>query len=64
MGESTRLGMLVCSSKTEIILPENVDDINMAGKKQNTAPMWKKMMEMWILTNQLHLTLYTWVFSA
>ena len=30
--------------KQGLVLSENVDDINMAGKKQNMAPMWKKMM--------------------
>ena len=28
-----------------LFLSENVDDIKMAGKKQNTAPMWKKLMK-------------------
>ena len=38
-----------------------VDDIKMVGKKQNMAPMWKKMMRNMILTNQHHfLTIYFW----
>ena len=30
--------------KQGLFLSEYVDDINMAGKKQKKAPMWKKMM--------------------
>ena len=38
--------MSFCSSKTRIILIGiRVDDINMSGKKQNIAPMWKKLMK-------------------
>ena len=37
--------MLVRSQKTKIFLSVHVDDINMAGKKQNLAPVWKKLMK-------------------
>ena len=41
MGKRTELGLSVCSSKTRLILSVYVDDIKMAGKKQNMAPMWE-----------------------
>ena len=47
MGKSAEMGMLVCSSK-QGFSSEYVDDIKMAGKKQNMALMW-------ILTNPHHL---------
>ena len=31
--------------KQGLFLSENVDDIKMAGRKQNVAPMWKKLMK-------------------
>ena len=31
--------------KQGLFLSENVDDIIMAGKKQNMAPIWKKLMK-------------------
>ena len=45
MGKSTELGMSVCSPKTRIILIVNVNDLKMAGEKQNMAPTWKKLMK-------------------
>ena len=47
------------SSKTRIIL----DDFKLAVKKKNMAPMWKKFMNMLILTNQLHF-LITYILDA
>ena len=61
VGESTELGMSVCSSETWVILSVYVDDIKMAGKKQNMAPMWKKWWKLWILTNPHQvLAMCTW----
>ena len=45
MVKSTELGMYVRSSKTRNISIGYVDDINMVGRKQNMAPMWKKQMK-------------------
>ena len=45
LGKSTKLGMLIRSQKTKLFLSVYVDDIRMAGKKQNSAPMWKKLMK-------------------
>ena len=39
----TELGLSFCSSKTRIILVGIVDAIEMAGRKQNMAPMWRLM---------------------
>ena len=47
--------------KQRLFLSVNVDDMKMIGKKQNMAPMWKKLMENLILTKQLHfLITYIW----
>ena len=40
--------------KRGLFLSVHVDDIEMAGKKQNMAPIWKKLMNMWTLTNPHH----------
>ena len=45
MGKSAGLGMLVCSSKQGLFSSVYVDDLKMAGKKQNMALMWKKKMK-------------------
>ena len=46
MGKSTEVGMSVRSWKTmDYFLSVYVDDIKMTGKKQNVAPMWKKLMK-------------------
>ena len=45
-GRSTELGESICSSKKQgLFLSVYVDDIKMAGKKQNMAPMWKNLMK-------------------
>ena len=46
----------------DYFLSVHVDDINMPGKKQNMAPMWKKIDEKTlILTNQHHfLIMFSW----
>ena len=61
MGKNTELGMFV-HRKQGLFLSENMDDIEMAGKNQNLAPMWKKLMKKTsILTNQHHfLTTCIW----
>ena len=42
MGENSKLGMSLCSSwKKGLFLSVYVDDIKLAGKKQNLDPMWK-----------------------
>ena len=48
--------------KQGLFLSVYVDDIKMVGQKQNMAPMWKKLMKMLILTDQLHLliTFFFW----
>ena len=45
MRPSTKLGMSGCSSETRLFLSVHVDDIKMAGKKQNMASLWKKLMK-------------------
>ena len=45
MGKRTELEMSICSSKTRIILIGK-RGCKMAAKKQNVAPMWKKVMEL------------------
>ena len=62
MGKSAELGLPVCSSKQGLFLSVHVDDIQMAGLKQNMAPMWKKLMKnVEFLTIQLHfLTTFVW----
>ena len=43
-----------------LFLSENVDAIKMAGKKQNTASMWEKLMENVDIVEPHHfLTMYT-----
>ena len=47
--------------KQRVFLSVYVDDFKMSGKKKDKPPMWKKMMNMWILTNPHHfLTMYIW----
>ena len=41
MGENSKLGMSLCSSKKRIFLSVYVNDIKLAGKKHNLDPMWK-----------------------
>ena len=41
LGENSKLGMSLCSSWKRTILICYVDDIKLAGKKQNLDPMWK-----------------------
>ena len=41
-GEGFQLGMLIRTPSTKVILIcVHVDDIKLAGKKQNLDPMWK-----------------------
>ena len=48
--------------KRRLFLSVNVDDIKVAGMKQNMAPMWKNLMKTLILENRHHfLTMCTWV---
>ena len=44
-GTSTELGCLFVHRKRGLFLSVYVDDIKMAGKNQNLAPMWKKLMK-------------------
>ena len=47
--------------KQGLFLSVYVDDIKMAGKKQNLDPMWKKLWKIWTLTNPHHFwTMSTW----
>ena len=44
-----------------LFLSVYVDDIKLAGKKQNVNPMWKLLNKKSILENQrLFLIMYTW----
>ena len=45
MNKRTEWRMYVCSTKTMIIFV-HVDDIKMAGKRQNMCHMWKKCMKL------------------
>ena len=55
-------GCLFVHRKQGLFLSVHVDDIQMAGLKQNMAPMWKKLMKnLEFLTIQLHfLTTFVW----
>ena len=46
MGKKDRIGMSRCISKTRIFLSVHVDDNKIVGRKQNLAPMWKKLMKL------------------
>ena len=46
MGKNTELGTHVCSSKQVLFLSVYVDDIKLAGKKQNVDPMWKELIKL------------------
>ena len=45
MGRSAKVRMSVCSPKTRIIFSVYVVDIKISGKKQNMAPIWKKLIK-------------------
>ena len=45
MGENTGLGMYVRSSNTDYFCQYVWMTLKMSGKKQNMAPMWKKLMK-------------------
>ena len=45
MGNISRLGMPVCESTIRIVLSVYVDDMTLAGKKQNIDPMRKVLMK-------------------
>ena len=45
IGKSTELGLFFVFRKQGLFLSVYVDDVKMAGKKQNLAPMWKKLMK-------------------
>ena len=49
--------------KQGLFLWAHVDDLKVAGKKQKMAPMWKKLMNNVILTNQFHF-LFTKIWTA
>ena len=63
MGKKYQLGSVCLRIEhKDYFLSVHVDDINMPGKKQNMAPMWKKIDEKTlILTNQHHfLIMFSW----
>ena len=41
LGEGLQLGMLIRTASKGLFLSVYVDDIKLAGKKQNNDPMWK-----------------------
>ena len=45
MGETPNWDCMFVHRKQGLFLSENVDDIKMAGNKQNLALMWKKLMK-------------------
>ena len=45
MGENSELGMYVRERKQGVFLSVYVDDIKIAGKTQNSALVWKKLMK-------------------
>ena len=45
MGKSTELGILFIGNKDYCSRYTCMHDIEMVGKKQNMAPMWKKLMK-------------------
>ena len=45
LGKSSNLGTLFRESRKGLFLSMYVDDIKMAGKKQNLDPMWKVLMK-------------------
>ena len=67
VGKVLNWDCLFVHRKEGFFLSVYVDDIKMAGQKQNVAPTWKKFDEKrGYCTNQHHfLTMYTWdVFSV
>ena len=45
MGKSTELGMSLFIENKGLFLSVYVDDIKMAERRQNMAPMWKKLLK-------------------
>ena len=41
LGNSSKLGMLTCTSRKMLFLSVQADDVKLAGKKRNIDPMWK-----------------------
>ena len=62
LGEGFQLGMSLCtSSKKELFLSLYVDDIKLAGKKQNFDTMWKVLYkEIDLREPTSSLIMYTW----
>ena len=46
MGKRTELGMSVFHRKQGLFLWRYVNDVKLAGGKQNMAPTWKKLMKL------------------
>ena len=40
LGNSSKLGMLICKSRNMLFLSVQADDVKLAGKKRNIDPMW------------------------
>ena len=45
LGESSKLGMFFFSREKRMVLFVYVDDIKLAGKKENISPTWKILMK-------------------
>ena len=59
LGKSSELRML---KEKGLFLSVSVDDIKLAGKKQNNSPTWKILRKTLIWANQHHsLTTFIWV---
>ena len=52
LGKSSKLGMFVREPRKGLFLSVYVDDIKLAGKKQNTIPMWKVLKKKSVWENQ------------
>ena len=44
-GKRSNLGTLICKLRTRLFLSVYVDDLKLAGKKQNIDPVWKELMK-------------------
>ena len=64
MGKSTELRVSICSSKTRNILVGIVDDMNIAGRKQNMSPMCHKVMKLINLGEPTSFLDYIYIWDA
>ena len=54
LGNSSKLGMLICKSRKMLFLSVQTDDVKLTGKKRNIDPMWKVQRKNSVWTSQRH----------